>query len=262
MSLQHYSSSHPLQWRHNGLDSVPNHQLHDCLLNRLFRRRSKKTSKLRVTGLCAENSSGIGEFPAQMASNAENVPIWWRHHVKSHLSNIQGPLLLIGITYTDGIDLIHKSQNSPVPYPPILHSEQKCAHFCSEWSIVGYGTGVFWDLWNWSIDYKITLNRFFQFKLLIYFNIQLTTNGSELWYLYCQCYWCSKQKTLPWIMMTSSNVHIFRVTGPLCGEFAGHRWIRLTKASDTELRCFLWINGWVNNGDLRRRHAHYDASVM
>ena len=25
------------------------------------------------------------------------------------------------------------------------HSEQKCAHFCSEWSIVGYGTGALWD---------------------------------------------------------------------------------------------------------------------
>ena len=53
-----------------------------ALLNRLFRLRSKKTSKLRVTGLCAGNSPETGEFPAQMASNAENVSIWWRHHVK------------------------------------------------------------------------------------------------------------------------------------------------------------------------------------
>ena len=45
------------------------------------------------------------------------------------------------------IDQFHKSQNAPVPYPTILHSEQKCTHFCSEWSIVGYGTGAFWDLW-------------------------------------------------------------------------------------------------------------------
>ena len=45
-----------LRWRHNGRDSVSNHQPHDCLLNRLFRRRSKKTSKLRVTGLCVGNS--------------------------------------------------------------------------------------------------------------------------------------------------------------------------------------------------------------
>ena len=35
----------------------------------------KKTSKLRVTGLCARNSRGTGEFPAQMASNTENVSI-------------------------------------------------------------------------------------------------------------------------------------------------------------------------------------------
>ena len=69
-----------LQWRHNGRDSVSNHQPLHCLLNRLFRRRSKKTSKLRVTGLCAGNSPGTGEFPAQMASYAENVSIWWRHH--------------------------------------------------------------------------------------------------------------------------------------------------------------------------------------
>ena len=70
-----------LRWRHNGRVSVSNHQLHDYLLNRLFRRRSKKTSKLRVTGLCPRNSPWTGEFPAQMVSNAENVSIWWRHHV-------------------------------------------------------------------------------------------------------------------------------------------------------------------------------------
>ena len=69
-----------LQWRHNGRDSVSNHQPHDCLLNCLFRRRSKKTWKLRITGLCGGNSPGTGEFPAQMASNAENVSISWRHH--------------------------------------------------------------------------------------------------------------------------------------------------------------------------------------
>ena len=40
----------------------------------------KETSKLRVTGLFVGNSPVTGEFPAQMASNAENVSIWWRHH--------------------------------------------------------------------------------------------------------------------------------------------------------------------------------------
>ena len=40
----------------------------------------KETPKLRVTGLCEGNSLVTGEFPAQRASNAENVSIWWRHH--------------------------------------------------------------------------------------------------------------------------------------------------------------------------------------
>ena len=47
-----------LHWRHNDHDGVSNHQPHDCLLNRLFRRRSRKTSKLRVTGLCVGTSPG------------------------------------------------------------------------------------------------------------------------------------------------------------------------------------------------------------
>ena len=68
--------SKTLGWRHNGHDSVSNHQPYDCLISRLFRRRWKKTSKPHVTGLCAGNSPGT----AQMASNAENVSIWWRHH--------------------------------------------------------------------------------------------------------------------------------------------------------------------------------------
>ena len=72
-----------LQWRHNGRDSVSNHQHHECLVDGLFRRRSKKTWKLRVTGLCAVNSPVTGECTTQMASNAENVSIWWRHHVFS-----------------------------------------------------------------------------------------------------------------------------------------------------------------------------------
>ena len=50
-------------------DVITGTMINDCLLNGLFRRRSKKTSKLCVTGLCAGNWPGTGEFPAQMASN-------------------------------------------------------------------------------------------------------------------------------------------------------------------------------------------------
>ena len=52
-----------IQWRHNGRDSVSNHQPHNCLLNRLFRRRLKKISKLRTTGLCEGNSPVPANFP-------------------------------------------------------------------------------------------------------------------------------------------------------------------------------------------------------
>ena len=69
-----------LQWYYNGRDGVSNPRRLACLLNSLFRRRSEKTSKLRVTGLCEGNSPVTGEFPAQRASNADNVSIWWRHH--------------------------------------------------------------------------------------------------------------------------------------------------------------------------------------
>ena len=87
---------HTLQWRHN------EHRPHDCLLNCLFRRRSKKTSRLCVTRLCEENSLVTGEFPSQRASNAENVSIWWRHYEhpepktidnnnQYHLLDLHGP---------------------------------------------------------------------------------------------------------------------------------------------------------------------------
>ena len=69
-----------LQWCHNELYGVSNHRHLDCLLNRLFRRRSRKTSNSAslafVRGI--HRWPVTGEFTAQRASNAENVPIWWR----------------------------------------------------------------------------------------------------------------------------------------------------------------------------------------
>ena len=76
----------PLQWRHNERDGVSNHQPHDCLLNRLFRRRSNQrkhqssSSLAFVRGIHRWPSPVTGEFPAQKASNAEKVSIWWHHH--------------------------------------------------------------------------------------------------------------------------------------------------------------------------------------
>ena len=89
--VEHLLDLHPresLQWRHHWCDGVSNNQPYHCLLNRLFGRRSEKTSNFRVTGLCVGNSPVTGEFPTQMGSNAENVSIWWRHHDIFHVSRI------------------------------------------------------------------------------------------------------------------------------------------------------------------------------
>ena len=61
--LNYQRISIALRWRHNGCDSVSNHQPRECLLRRLIRRTSKKTSKLRVTGLCVGNSPGPVNSP-------------------------------------------------------------------------------------------------------------------------------------------------------------------------------------------------------
>ena len=85
--------TYPLVWRHNEREGVSHHQPHQRLLNRLFGRRSKKTSKLGVTGLCAGNSPVTGEFPPQRASNAEIFPfddvIMNSHLIQS--TNIEQP---------------------------------------------------------------------------------------------------------------------------------------------------------------------------
>ena len=66
-------------------------------------------------------------------------------------------------------------------------------------------------------------------------------------------------------VMTSSNRNNFYVTGPLCGEFTGHRHRGQWRGTLMFSLICSWINGWVNNreaGDLRRYRTHYDVSVM
>ena len=57
------SPNNELRWRHDLCDGVSNHRRLDCLLDRLFRRRSKKTSRFHVNGLCEGNPPVTGGFP-------------------------------------------------------------------------------------------------------------------------------------------------------------------------------------------------------
>ena len=117
--------------------SISNHQPHDCLLSRFFRRRSKKTPKLRVTGLCAGNSPVTGEFPTQMASNAENVSIWWRHHVNSIIGSVAHtppmfPLLYISWWVDVNIDLPQAIPMSSLCC--LFHVICKNKHWSANWT--------------------------------------------------------------------------------------------------------------------------------
>ena len=88
-----------LHWRHNEPDGVSNHQPRDCLLNCLFRFRSKKTSKLRVTGLCAENSLPVNS-PHKRPVMLKNVFIWLRHHGTFH--EVYSQFILLCAVVSDG----------------------------------------------------------------------------------------------------------------------------------------------------------------
>ena len=129
-----------LQWCHNGCDGISNHQPHDCLLNHLFRRRSKRTSKTRVTGLCVGNSPVTGEFPAQMASNMENVSIWWRHHgspytgMSSHYlynddESLPSFLALLRGQFIDTLRPKHNGCHFPDDILKCIFLNEKCVNF-------------------------------------------------------------------------------------------------------------------------------------
>ena len=62
-----------LQWRHDEYHGVSNHRRLKCLLNRLFRRTSKKQSKPRATGLCG----GIHQWPVDSPQNGPVRRKWF-----------------------------------------------------------------------------------------------------------------------------------------------------------------------------------------
>ena len=132
--------------------TISSHQSHESLLNRLFMRRSKKTSKLRVTGLCAGNSPVTGEFPAQRASNAENVSIWWRHHGSvshpkwRHNALICGDLSALHVTTRETETSIQKQYDTNIRGPWISN----CIHY-KVWDEITYPF-LYFNRWSLGMD--------------------------------------------------------------------------------------------------------------
>ena len=98
-----------IRWRHNGSNSVSNQPPHDCLLNRLFRSRSTKTSKLRVTGRKCFHLMASSCLPSK---GSHKVLVVWRHGCKDatqiHKKYVHMPLYhyLNAVFFHRGIALI------------------------------------------------------------------------------------------------------------------------------------------------------------
>ena len=141
----------PLQWRLNERNGVSNHQRLDCLLSRLFRRRSKKTSKLRLTGLCGGNSPVAGGFPSQRASFAENVSICWRH---------------AGITPTPTpIPRDDMSSQWPTATKPNKSLKYSCKLFSNQWSTMWSCLVMSLSRWSTPFRYDVSVRTFIMYTL-------------------------------------------------------------------------------------------------
>ena len=144
-----YHVNRSLQWRHNGHDCVSNHQPHHCLLNRLFGRRSKKTSKLRVTGFCAEN-----------------VSIWWRHNVLPFLRPRYFELWLWNINVWSKCEVMQSAQYLSV----ILYLSKSHMSLLNWYSVVFTGhlsyTFIYMKSNIFSVCLKSGVFRHFQWRFI------------------------------------------------------------------------------------------------
>ena len=128
---------YPLQWHHNGLDSISNHQPHDCLLKGLFRCLSKKTSKLRITGLCAGNSPHklpvtrtIFPFDAKFYQYRDSL---YKNKMGSQPSYLHNPYILKQLClYQKGVISMSLLQFDVCPLLNTLRPRQNGCHFTDD----------------------------------------------------------------------------------------------------------------------------------
>ena len=137
-------------------------QPYDCLPNGLFKRRSNKTSKLRVTGLCEGNSPVTVEFPAQRANDAENVSIWWRHHVIPEYDLCRGILVTwITVSMADSVQQIISTACVIADcHNTIVQPEHNLSYIIlsctleNRWNITGYYSIYYIGGTMWNLSYK------------------------------------------------------------------------------------------------------------
>ena len=101
----------------------------------IYRRRSKKTSKLRVTGLCAGKSPLTWKFAAKMASNPENVSVLWHHH-DLHFAHWESRKILDMVDQFYGTTSVYIGFNLCLLYfqeLPVPERGSQDIHHCFHW---------------------------------------------------------------------------------------------------------------------------------
>ena len=187
---------------------VQNHPHLDCLLKSLFRLTSKKTLKLSFTASCQGNTA-TGGFPSQRRINTEINALC---HIRPCYRVTRGYTSCWRCPHFDSV------------------SQLFCVRSGNEVTIDNCGTST----------WKVISNT------ILFTAIFAAGRARRACYLFRRQViistlvgvWCNARRrysSAHFLMMTSSNVNIFHVTGLLCGEFTGQRWIPLTKASDAEL---------------------------
>ena len=257
-----------IKWRHNERDDVLNHRQFYCLFKCLFRLTCLSASELFVLW------EGIHRWPSQRTSNEKAFS--WRHHDLAkyrsweigyqisliNLSGISAAIIsyatsklskyyLIDITFMLSLSA-GKPLNTTVIQGFPLNIFAISYKFLTQKISNVYLTNLHawipcvcaWVCAWVPVRARVcACERKWTRKLLILIMNELL----PVWHLsvFCTNAECSlvgplSTKHIHDDMKTSSSGNIFRVTGHLCGEFTGLRWIPLTKASDAELWCLLW----------------------
>ena len=163
-----------LQWRHNQHGGVSNNRRLDCLLHRLFRRRSKKISKLRVTGLCEGNLPLAGVFHVQKASNAENPSIWWRHHVFRQMGYVSLAAIMVTIFL---MPILKWNPCNSLETLRIFHFQVRCSDDVIKW-LTFRVAGPF-SVVNSSVNGEFTSQKPVMRSFYVFFDLHLNKRLSE-----------------------------------------------------------------------------------
>ena len=152
--------AHKLHWRQNGCDASQITSLTIVYSTVYSGTDQRKKSKLWITGLCARNSPVTGEFPAQMASNTENVSIWWCHHASIFVSGIYQNTSIFMLSINGGRGLVEPHSQDYLPQETKSCEQKTMATFSSVgWGMYLLFPGVWISFILQSWDVRILVKR-------------------------------------------------------------------------------------------------------